>query len=265
MDYRDQHTFVIMAYKSAPYLETTIESCLNQTIPSSVCIATSTPNERILGLGQKYNLPVYTNPDHRNIAGDWSFAISCAQTPLATLADQDDLYHPDFSSTVVQCLEKNPDLLICFSHYNEIDEETQKRPLNATLLVKILLLWPFYIKSTFRSRFWRRLILRLGDPICSPAVTYHLAQIKDHSLFDENYAIALDWDAWLRLCDLEGAFSYIRRPILDHRIHQATQTSFGIQGGKRYNEDLKVLQRLWPNWIARLIAWAYSASYHSNH
>jgi hypothetical protein len=83
-------------------------------------------------------------------------------------------------------------------------------------------------------------------------------------LFDESYSIALDWDAWLRLCDLRGSFCYIRRPLIDHRIHQATQTSFGIQGGKRYNEDLKVLQRIWPAWIARLIARAYSASYHSN-
>jgi glycosyltransferase involved in cell wall biosynthesis len=265
MDYRHLHTFVIMAYKAAPYLETTIESCQKQTISSSVCIATSTPNERILSIAERYGIPVHVNPDHRNIAGDWSFAVSCATTPLVTLADQDDNYLPDFSSQVVERLQKYPDLLICFSDYREIGDDGKHRPMNPTMAVKLLLLVPFIIRNTYRSRFFRRLILRFGDPICSPAVTYHRNQIGTHPLFDESYAIALDWDAWLRLCDLKGTFSYIHQPILDHRIHAGTQTSFGISGGKRYNEDLKVLKRLWPDWIARLIAWAYSASYHSNH
>lgn len=265
MDNQHLHTFVIMAYKAAPYLETTIESILKQEVKSSVCIATSTPNERILSIAERYGIEVFVNPDHRNIAGDWTFAVSCAKTPLVTLADQDDDYLPNFSRDVVARLEENPDLLICFSNYLEIDDDGHFRPFNQTMAVKLLLLLPFYFKSTWRSRFVRRLILRFGDPICSPAVTYHKDRIGDHMLFDENYAIALDWDCWLRLCDLPGAFSYIKEPILDHRIHSGTQTSFGIQGGKRYNEDLKVLQRLWPKPLARLIAWAYSASYHSNH
>lgn len=265
MDFRHVHTFVIMAYKAAPYLEDTIRSCQSQEAASSVCIATSTPNEHILSLASQYQVPVFVNPDHRNIAGDWSFAISCAKTPLVTLADQDDIYLPDFSRRVVLRLQRHPDLLICFTNYREIGDDGSRRPYNRTMAVKSLLLLPFMLKPTQSSRFSRRLILRFGDPICSPAVTYHRDRIGDHPLFNEDYAVALDWDAWLRLCDLPGSFSYIHKPVLDHRIHAGTQTSFGIQGGKRYNEDLRVLRRLWPTGIARLIARAYSASYDSNH
>jgi cellulose synthase/poly-beta-1,6-N-acetylglucosamine synthase-like glycosyltransferase len=81
MDNLNLHTFVIMAYKEAPFIERTIESCLQQNQQSQVCLATSTPTERILNLGRQFDIPVYVNPDHRNIAGDWMFALTCARTP----------------------------------------------------------------------------------------------------------------------------------------------------------------------------------------
>ena len=51
---RNDHSFVICAYKENSHLEMTIQSLLNQTIKSKVFISTSTPNDHIKGLCEKY-------------------------------------------------------------------------------------------------------------------------------------------------------------------------------------------------------------------
>ncbi len=55
------HTFVICAYQRSVYLEACIQSILRQSVRSSVCIATSTPNEHIRNMAVKYRLPLFIN------------------------------------------------------------------------------------------------------------------------------------------------------------------------------------------------------------
>lgn len=264
MDPIQLHTFVVMAYKSAPYLEDTIQSLLKQKTKTNIVISTSTPNEHIHYIAEKYGIKLFINDNPSDISRDWTFAVGCANTPLVTLADQDDNYQPDYASTVIDRYNKNKDSILIFSNYVEIDDSGKKRKMNLTMLVKHILIWPFYIVSIQRSKFIKELILRFGDPICSPSITFNLAVIGSHPMFDPDYSIALDWDAWLRMAALKGAFCFIRRPLLHHRIHAGTQTTAGIQGGKRYSEDLSILCRLWPAFIARLILKFYTRSYHSN-
>ena len=55
------HTFVICAYKESRYLEACIKSLKGQTIQSNIIIVTSTPNDFISGMADKYNLPYLVN------------------------------------------------------------------------------------------------------------------------------------------------------------------------------------------------------------
>ena len=57
----DEHTFAVCAYKESPYLEECIKSLKNQTIKSNILIATSTPNDYIKGIADKYAIPYYIN------------------------------------------------------------------------------------------------------------------------------------------------------------------------------------------------------------
>ena len=50
-------------------------------------MATSTPNEWIQGLAEKYEIPLYINTGEGGIAQDWNFAYRQAKTGLATTAD----------------------------------------------------------------------------------------------------------------------------------------------------------------------------------
>ncbi|MDD2534886.1 MAG: glycosyltransferase [Eubacteriales bacterium] len=265
MEENKLHTFVIMAYKNAPYIEETIQSILKQSYKSEVCMSTSTPNERIQAIAQQFNLPLFVNQPGQGIAADWTFALRCAKTPLVTLADQDDIYDPSFSDRMVQQLNKYPDMIVGFTHFKEIDSDRHVRPLNLTMAVKNILMIPYFIRSHFKSRFFKRLVFHFGEPICNPSVTYNMAVIGEHNLFDETYSVSLDWDALLRLTEIKGHFCFIKQPLILHGIHTGTQTSFGIVNGKRYEEDYRIMVRVWPKWLAKWMTDAYAWSYRSNH
>jgi glycosyltransferase involved in cell wall biosynthesis len=253
-----------MAYKDAPYLEEALASVLRGAGESDVYVTTSTPNERIRDIAERNGIPLHVNTGKAGIVGDWQFALSKAATPYVTLVDQDDRYDPGYARSVIQAFDRYPDSQIVFTNYVEIDEAGAVRAPNRTIRVKRALLWPFRLRRSIGSRFGRRLILRFGNPVCSPAVTYNLQQLGGWQLFDEAYAMSLDWEAWLRMTDKPGRFTYLREVLQQHRIHRGTQTTAGVRDGRRYAEDLKLYERLWPVAIARLLAGRYATSYLTN-
>jgi len=258
-----KHSFAIMAYKDAPYLEDTIESVLNQTGTSDVYLSTSTPNERIRTLAERYNLSLFINQKPTGIAGDWNFALSCAKTSYVTLADQDDIYMPTYAAAVTKMLDSSEDSVIAFTKYNEIGSDGLDRKINKTMVIKNILFWPYCFKASISNRMFKKTLL-FGDPICSPSVTYNKRNLGQDNLFDASYSVALDWDAWIRLSEKQGRFVYNKKKLIKHRIHTMTQTSQGLSSGKRYKEDLLIFERLWPKAIARLLTKFYSGSYDTN-
>ena len=72
-DIRNLHTFVICAYKESPFLEECIQSLKNQKSRSSVKMVTSTPNEHIRNLAEKYEIPLFVNEGEGGIVQDWNF------------------------------------------------------------------------------------------------------------------------------------------------------------------------------------------------
>ena len=52
------HTFVVLAYKESRYLESCIQSVLNQEFKSNVVIATSTRHAFIEQLANRYHLEI---------------------------------------------------------------------------------------------------------------------------------------------------------------------------------------------------------------
>ena len=98
-----EHTFVIPAYKKSIYLKDCIESLINQRIKSKVIITTSTPSSYIEDLAILYNIPYYiNNSEIKGIGADWNFALSKVETELVTIAHQDDIYDPNYTSEVLK-------------------------------------------------------------------------------------------------------------------------------------------------------------------
>ena len=254
------HTFAVCAYKESAFLEECVSSLKAQTIKTNIIIATSTPNSYISSIAQKHNLPVFINTGKSGIAGDWNFALSSADTPLITIAHQDDIYAPQYAEKMLRAVNSLRDPILFSCNYGELRNGV-KVCSNTLLNIKKVLrvpmrLFPYSITA-------RRMSLAFGDSICCPSVTYIKDIISAHP-FSPDYKAALDWQQWETLSKLKGSFAYCNDYLMFHRIHEESETSRVIGDTGRGGEDYEMFLRFWPKPIARLLAHRYADAEKSN-
>ena len=258
------HTFVVLAYKESSYLEECIKSVLNQKYPSKVVIATSTPNQYIENIADKYSLAIKVNPNPgKGIGYDFDFAVSCGETELTTVAHQDDIYDYEYSDCIVKAYLKNPNSLIVFSDYYEIRDKGNVYS-NINLKIKRILLLPMRSKRVSSTKFGKRLSLRFGNSICCPAVTFVIDNIKSEDIFKCDFVCDVDWFAWEKLSLKDGKFTFVNNPLMGHRVHEESTTTEIINDRIRTKEDLVMFQKFWPKFISNLINKFYVKAENSN-
>jgi len=254
-----EHTFVIPCYKDSSFLPECIESLLGQTKKSNILLTTATPSEYITNIADKYNIPLIVNKRAPGIASDWNFSLNSCKTQYCTLAHQDDIYFPEYTEQMLKAIKRTSQNLIAFCDYEELKNNSSRFWLTY-LTVKRILLLPFYLKHNWQSIFVKRAILCMGCPICCPSVIFNLDVLKDFQ-FSSEYTINLDWNAWLELSKKEGGFSFVPKPLMQHRISSECETSMGLNENRRQNEDKIIFHRLWPKYIASLLAKTYEFCY----
>ena len=249
MEKFENHTFVICAYKESQYLEECIKSVVNQNVKSNIIVSTSTPNEHIYNLSKKYNLPVYINEGEAGIGQDWNFGISKTKTDYVTVAHQDDIYNPNFLEEIVKYLD-----------YREI-KNGKIIELTKNLKIKKILLFPLRIFK--KSKFVKRRVLSLGSSICCPSVTVN-TKITGKTPYKTDLKCDLDWDTWYEMTKYRENFLYINKELMQHRIHEGSETSNLIENNIRLQEDLLMLNKFWPKPIAKFIMKFYSKAIKTN-
>ncbi|MBR2874078.1 MAG: glycosyltransferase [Lentisphaeria bacterium] len=257
---KNELTLAVCAYGKSAYLEEAVRSACSLTVAVRVLIATSTPSDFIENIARKYAVECFVNPVRGGgIAADWEFAVSCAKTEFVTIAHQDDIYFPEYAASVLESFRKNPDSLIVFTDYCDLIGEKFSGD-RGYLWIKRILLWPFYLKSTWRMRSIKKLPLSFGNAVCCPSVSYNLRNLGELR-FDRSYSVNLDWAKWVELARRPGSFSYRRKRLMAHRIDETTETSAAIQDNRRYNEDLRIFSGIWGAGIAKVLMKFYSKSY----
>ena len=251
---------MICAYQESQYLDACIQSLLAQTVKSHIILATSTPNELIRKESEKFGLRVFVNEGEHGIAGDWNYALSCAETELITLAHQDDLYEPQYTKRMLECMNKRKDPILFSSAYSELRGD-RKVFRNRLLNIKKLLILPIRIFPNSMSA--RRLSLAFGNAICCPSVTYVRGIIMKHP-FQKGLKASLDWQQWEILSRETGSFVYCGEALMSHRIHEDSETSRVINQYSRTEEDYAMFRKFWPGTIAHLLTKMYSSSEKSN-
>ncbi len=261
----NDHTFAVCAYGESIYLEECLASLKRQKVSSRIILCTSTPSDFLKRTAEKNELPLFIREGQCGIAADWNYALEQAETPLVTLAHQDDIYDPAFLAKTLEALNRQKRPLIAFTLYDEIrDGKRVPSSANRKLRIKEKMLFPLRSAKLQQDRRCRRAILSFGSAICCPSVTY----VKTHlpaPLFTEGFLADLDWEAWERISKLPGSFCYVPQPLMGHRIHAASTTTRVIHGeGSRSREDLRMLEKFWPEKIAKLLNRFYSAAQKDN-
>ena len=75
----------------------------------------------------------------------------------------------------------------------------------------------------------------------------------------------MDWQAWEKYSKLKGAFCYVSRPVMGHRVHEGSETSnvIGEENG-RTPEDYLMYRKFWPKFIADILIKQYEKGQKSN-
>lgn len=259
---QDDHTFVICAYGESFYIEECIKSLKNQSLKTHIIMTTSTPSEYLSKIAIKHGIELFITDEPSNIATDWNFGLSKVTTKLATIAHQDDIYCPTYAESVISKINQFNNPIIAFTDYGEI-RGNKMVDKNRLLKIKRIMLLPLHIKRWNSSIWIRRKILSFGDAISCPTVTYVKDNI-DEPLFQPGYKCNIDWQAWEKLSKKRGDFVFCNKILMYHRIHSESTTSGLINDIGRGKEDLEMLEKFWPGWIARLIEKKYKNAEKSN-
>lgn len=252
---KEDFTVVICAYGECEYLEESIKSVVNQTCLPKILISTSTPNDYIKKLSDKYGIEMRVNYDGGHVK-DYNFALSQPDTAVVMLAHQDDLLDPKFVDMNLKKLNASKRPIISFCNYLEIHNNCIDRKASLMVKIKRLMLIPMkWCSGTGRGK---RIIQFWGNPITHPTVVCVMKEMPK-KVFDEKYKATMDWDLWERLSRQKGSFVYIDEVLLFHRMNEDNQTTKFIGTcNVRSVEEYEIFCRMWPKWIAKLIMKVYS-------
>lgn len=258
------HTFAICAYKDNPYLENTIRSLEAQTLSSAIILSTSTPSPYIQDICSRHGIPITINEQPNHAGDDWNHAYDSCSTKLVTIVHQDDYYELTFLERTLDALNAQPrdDVMIVFTDYYEMRPEGK---VTANLLLAIKRLMNAPMRGAFGARCMpvRQRILAFGCPICCPSVTYVKTHCGD-TVFDTTYINSCDYKTYVDLSFRRGAFVYVPKMLMGHRIYAESATSRNLGANIRKGEDQEILELLWPRPIARAINAVYATSERSN-
>lgn len=252
------HSFVLCAYKESEYLEDCVKSLLEQTVKSEIIVCTSTANEHIKSISEKYGLELRIRNGKSDIQDDWNFAVSQATTPWVTVAHQDDLYAQTYVEVFLKKIEENDDGIMFFSDYRPLHGTSTKPDLNST--IKKILRVPMNFKVLSNKRFFKKLILAFGNSINCPSVAYNVARIQG-DVFTSELKFGLDWETFFKFADSEGRFLYYNKPLTYYRIHDEATSKEFIVNNKRVEEDIYMFNKFWPGFITKIIMIFYKKAY----
>lgn len=253
------HTFAICAYKESEYLEECILSLKNQTVKTNIIIATSTPNDYINSLADKYNIPLYIRQGKSDIKDDWNFAYNSAMTEWVTIAHQDDKYDEKYIEEMEKKISRIHDAIAFVTDYMPI-KNGKIGPRDINSKIRRFLRSPIKNERRAKSSFWKKAILCLGNSICCPAVSYN-KKLLGESFFTSELKFNIDWDTFLKFAYIDGTFAYVDKPLTFYRVHDGATSKEFIVDNRRVIDDTFMFEKFWPKWIVKVIMIFYKKAY----
>ena len=251
----------IVAYGDSAHLDQCAASLVSQRGSfSDMAITTSTPSPFIAEIARKHSVRLVVNPARLGIGADWNFALRAVDGDIVVLAHQDDSYFPNYASIITRIFESNRSIVLAFTNFKN-NRETQSFATSLNRIIKATLCeLAFLGRRRISSRRAKRRLLYFGNPVCCPSAAINMTLARNFE-FDTELQSNLDWDAWLRLAEMPGAFAYIRRALVLRRIHPSSETARLVSNSRRMKEDRLIFEKLWPRRLVRPLMALYRLGY----
>ena len=235
-----KHTFVILAYNVSDDLEECIKSVINQSVKSNIVIATSTPNDYIIDLASEYSLGVMVNKAKSNKGRDYNFAINSFETPLVTIAHQDDLYDRNYTKEIKKCYKKNKDATIIFTDNYEIHGDKKIKKSKKLFWIRYHL-FPLMFRLFHNKKLFKLRSLKSDKYICTSSITFVKKNIKE-DIFPTNLKYDNDWQGLINLARKDSRFVYLNKKLVGYRVEEKKINKTKIK------EDETILKSMYPTW-----------------
>ena len=175
---------------------------------------------------------------------------------MVTVAHQDDVYLKDYLKNILSRYTGDELMLFTEQYYYKNNKICKDK--NAP--IKKILKFPLRFSFFRNIRFFRKLTLAFGNTINCPSVTYNV-KLLPKPIFTSKLKFALDWDTFLKIYSFKGKISYIPIPSIYYRIHDNATSKEFIVDNKRYDEDVMMFRKFWPNFIVKIIMKFYIRCY----
>ena len=204
-------SIVIPAYNAQAYLGDTLESALNQTYRSFEIIvvddgstdATAAVAENYRSRGVRVLLQA-----NAGAAAARNRALLVARGKLVVLLDSDDLWEPDYLETMVQFLDRNPEVSIAFCNSRFFGESKHAGKTYQEV-------YPPAPPITFAK------LAGQVSHVCLDAILRREV-FKRVGMFDERLQAVEDFDLWLRALQAGCRIEPIARVLVHYRRHAAS-------------------------------------------
>lgn len=220
---------VIPCYNASRYIYDTIQSVLTQTYRiEKILVINDGSSDESLDILKKFGDKIivlhHENGENKGQALSLNLGLQYVDSEFVAFLDADDVWDENKLACQIDCLNKNPDCLLCYTNGHVVDE--QDRPL-----------YPIF-PAGFEEHN------RVGDILLDCYIRTPSMVMVRRSLFDkvgyfsESFS-APDHDMWIRASEV-GKFYYLERDLVGYRQHPGQLSS--MHARKMWENGFAVLQ-----------------------
>lgn len=221
----------LCTYNGAQYIKEQVKSILNQTLPvDEIVVCDDGGNDETLtiieGLQSSTDtiIRIYRNEKKLGVCANFQQAINLCRGDIIFLADQDDIWHREKVSTIVNYMQDHPSTEVLFTDACLIDQ-------NGDAIAEHTLWQCFgmtpYAQRAITNGFGLELFangnratgatmaLRATSPFCHNFIRYCIGDVL------HDYALAL-------LALSRNTLGYIPLCLIDYRLHSKQQNGVGL-------------------------------------
>jgi glycosyltransferase involved in cell wall biosynthesis len=203
---------VIATYNYARYLRAAIESVLRQTFSSFEVIVvddgSTDPTPSVVRPFLTDPRVCYHRTGHSGVAAAKNTGVRLSRAPLVAFLDADDTWMPAKLARQTALFRADPGLGVAYSRRWLIDEQGRRLEYEEPPLFRGRVL-----DELFRTNF-----------VCFSSAMVRRAVLDEAGSFDEELALAVDYDLWLRVA-LRHRFDYVDEPLVEYRTGHANLSS----------------------------------------